>query len=129
MGWLLRLQGDPMSEIDDRAELARRDGLLVGIAGFGALNGMPFSPYFLPSYLFVNPFVQVTFFTSSPVISRYLTALLLSTFIVMLAGIPAAIFERVTGRERGDSMTYAVWFGAIVLISLPTLFAAASRGV
>ncbi len=47
----------------------------------------------------------------------------------MLAGVPAAIFERVTKRPPGDVMTYAVWFGCILLLSLQTCSRTAQRGV
>ncbi len=79
-----------MADFENREEILRRDGLLVGIVAVAALNGLPQSFYFLPALLLMEPFVKVTFFTTSPAIVNYLTALVLSTLTIMIAGIPAA---------------------------------------
>ncbi len=39
---------------------------------------------------------------------------------VIVSGIPAAIFERLTGRQQTDSTSMAVWLGAIFLITIPS---------
>ncbi len=106
---------------EDRGDIMRRDAYILGIAGLAIVNGMHFSYYYIPAYFLMRPFVQITFFTGSPIIASYLTSLLLSTFTVMLAGIPAAIYERLRGLKQSDGTTYMIWLGASVLLALPTI--------
>jgi len=79
----------------------------------------------------LNPFV-VWFFTqaatvilawAAPPISLifYLAYLLGATFTLTLAGIPAAIYERITGREDSDLVSVVIWLAGAVLLSLPAL--------
>lgn len=118
----------PPGDFHDRTDVMRRDAFIVGIVGFGAANGMHFSPYFLPGLLVLEPFVKVTFFTSSAVVISYFTSLVISTLSIMLAGIPAAIYERVKGLKRSNATSFGIWFGAIALITLPTVMNLAGRG-
>ena len=39
----------------------------------------------------------------------------------MLAGVPAALFERVTGRRQTDAASAAVWLVSLGVISFPAL--------
>jgi hypothetical protein len=112
-------QLDPDSE-DARSRLATQDGLVVGIAGFALLNGMHTSPFFDPAFVLIKLFAPA-FFITSPVLIFYFTSLLLATFTVMLAGVPAALFERATGRERSDATSLGIWLGFVLLFSLPSL--------
>jgi hypothetical protein len=116
-----------MADIENREDILRRDGLLVGIVGVAALNGLPQSAYFLPGLLLMEPFVKVTFFTSSPAIVNYFTALVLATLTIMLGGIPAAISERIRGLKESDATSYYIWLGGVMLLALPTLFNLAKR--
>jgi predicted membrane channel-forming protein YqfA (hemolysin III family) len=77
--------------------------------------------------LLKKPFFQVTFWISSPVLIFYFTSLMLSTLTVMAAGIPAAIFERVTGRKESDEVSLYIWLGCSILLSIPALMAAAQN--
>ncbi|MFZ4808913.1 MAG: hypothetical protein ACOYLQ_16790 [Hyphomicrobiaceae bacterium] len=114
-----------MDDMQNRERLLKQDMLLVGILGLSVLNGMHFSPWFDIGFLLLKPFLQVTFWISSPVLLFYFTALVLSTLTVMLAGIPAAIFERATGRKSTDEISLYIWLGGVVLLTIPSLMAAA----
>jgi len=102
-----------------RARLATQDGLVVGIAGFALLNGLHNSPFFDPAFVLIKPFAPA-FFIGSNVLLFYFTSLMLSTLTVMLAGIPAALFERATGRTRSDSMSLGIWLVGVLLLTLPS---------
>lgn len=112
--------------MQNRETLLKRDMLIVGILGMSILNGMHFSPWFDLAFLITRPFFQITFWISSPVLIFYFTSLMLSTLTVILAGVPAAIFERVTGRKETDAVSLGVWLVATILLTLPALLAAAS---
>lgn len=105
---------------EERAETLRNDGLMIGIAGMSLLNGMHFSPFFDPFYLLVKPFAPA-FFVTSPLLLFYFTSLLLSVTTLMLAGIPAAIFERVTGRQKSDFASLGIWFIGTFLLAFPSI--------
>jgi hypothetical protein len=111
---------------ENRGDIMRRDAYVLGIASLAIINGMHFSYYYIPAYFLMRPFVQITFFTGSPIIASYLTSLLLSTITLMIAGIPAAIYERFRGLKQSDATTYTIWLAASVLLALPTIMNLAS---
>jgi len=104
----------------DRESLLRQDGFLVGIAGLSLVSGMHFSPYFDPAFLLVK-FFGPAFFLSTPILLFYFTSLLVSTTALILGGIPAAIFERATGRTRSDAMSLGIWLAGVGVIAFPAL--------
>ncbi len=109
-----------MTEMEQREELLRRDGLLIAIAGFSLLNGMHFSPFFDPAFILLRPFAP-GFFITSPLLLFYFTALLLSTVTLILGGVPAAIFEHATGRKMSDFRSLSVWAVSCGVLALPTI--------
>lgn len=50
----------------------------------------------------------------------YLSALILATLTLLLSGVVAAVFERVTNRDPYDPATGWVWLGAAVVLTLPS---------
>lgn len=109
-----------MSEMERRETLLKQDGYFIGIASLSLLNGMHFSPYFNFFSLPFGPILR-EYGITSPVVTFYLASLIVAVGSVMVAGIPAAIYERVSGRQQSDSTSMAVWLGAIFLITLPSL--------
>jgi hypothetical protein len=105
---------------DERAALLKRDGMLVGIAGLSLLNGMHFSPLFDPAFLLLRSFAP-SFFLGSPLLMFYFTSLLLSAATLIVAGVPAALFERFTGREQSDAASLGVWLAVTGLFAIPAL--------
>jgi hypothetical protein len=49
------------------------------------------------------------------------TPFVIGIMTLLIAGIPAAIYERVRGLERSTWGSMLVWLGATVLLSLPTI--------
>lgn len=109
-----------MAEMEQREETLRRDGVLIAIAGLSLLNGMHFSPFFDLAFIFLQPFAP-GFFITSPLLLFYFTALLLSTVTLIIGGVPAAIFEHVTGRETSDFRSLSVWALSCAVLALPTI--------
>ncbi len=116
----------PPSEMDEREQMMKRDVLLVGIAGCSLLNGMHFSPYFDPIAILLRPFIAGTFF-SSPLVSLYITSFFASMMSALIAGIPAALYERFTGAKDSNTTSLGIWMGALLLITFPAILAAAGR--
>lgn len=116
-----------MSEMDQREALLKQDGYFLGIASLSLLNGMHFSPYF--SYVAI-PFGPILreYGITSPVITFYLASLIVAVGTVVISGVPAAIFERLTGRQTSDSTSMAIWLASIFLISIPSIMGLLSGG-
>lgn len=116
----------PPSDMDEREQIMKRDVLLVAIAGISLLNGMHFSPYFDPVAILLRPFIAGTLL-STPLLSLYLTSIFVSLMSLLIAGIPAAIYERLTGQRESTATSLGIWLGALVAITLPAILAAAGR--
>ena len=66
-------------------------------------------PIWFPSW--APAYTQVVYMASS---------LILSTLTLMVAGVPAALYERLSGAPRG-AVTAAIWFAGTVLLTLPAV--------
>ena len=96
-----------------------RDPLLVTIVGLGILAGM-FSPMRDQAFILMVAFAPA-FFIGSPALVLYLAMLFVSALTIMLAGLPAAIFERVTGRTETDTVSLAIWAASAAVLAFPAL--------
>lgn len=119
-----------MSEIDDkeRQDIMQRDVLLVATAACSLLNGQSFSPLLTMGAILLKPFVAGTFL-ASPVVFLYLTSLFVSIITLLLAGIPAALYERYKGSHESTPMSLGIWFGATFLLTLPTFLSMGKPGI
>jgi hypothetical protein len=108
-----------MNEMDKREQLLRQDGYFLGIATLSLLNGMDFSPYFEPGMVLMRPLL-FSFSISSPVLIFYFTSLFLALASVVIAGVPAAIYERMTGQRASDSTSLLIWLIGVGVIALPS---------
>jgi hypothetical protein len=112
-------------DLDQREALLKRDGMLIGIAGLSLLNGMHFSPLFDPAFVLFRIFAP-GFFLNSPLLMFYFTSLLLSAATLLITGIPAALFERFTGRRESDTTSLAVWLITGAALAAVTLLSQTS---
>ncbi len=108
----------PPGDMDAREDALKQDGYLLGIALVSLVNGMHFSPWF---DLFLVPVAALMagFWISSQLLIFYMASLILSVSTVIVAGVPAALFERATGRKRSDPASLLIWLGCCFLISIP----------
>src|SRR5262245_4767512 len=92
----------------------------IGIAFFGMVNGI-FNPLMAFSYVFSKVLMQVPLLGSESLIF-YFAALMLSTATIILAGIPAAIYERVVGaKEESNVISLWIWLAGTGLLALPAV--------
>ena len=97
-----------------------RQTWLLLIMGLAILNGL-FSPFLLPIY-FNAPAWFPDFLPRTQALLLYATSLVCSTITVMLAGVPAAIYERVTAAKESTDVSLGIWFAGTLLLTLPSLF-------
>ncbi len=98
-----------------------RDALVIGIAGFSLLTGMHFSPYFDGAFILVKALIAPGFFITSPLLLFYFTSLIVSAVTVMLAGVPAALFEHATGRKESDTVSLGIWLAGVLVLVIPVM--------
>lgn len=95
-------------------------GYLLGILGFALINGM-FSPILLPQTTAAVLLLSPGLLISSPHVVAFLAYLLGSTFTIMLAGLPAAIYERIAGTKESTPASMWIWLACTGLLSLPAV--------
>jgi hypothetical protein len=92
----------------------------IGIAFFGMVNGI-FNPLMAFAYVFSKVLMFVPLFGSESLFF-YFAALMLSTATIILAGIPAAIYERLfdTKDDSTDASLF-IWLAGTALLSIPSV--------
>jgi hypothetical protein len=92
----------------------------IGIAFFGMVNGI-FNPLMPLAYVFSKTLMYVPLFGSETLIF-YFASLMLSTAAIILAGIPAAIYEWIIGaKEDSTAASLWVWLAGTAILALPAL--------
>lgn len=94
--------------------------VFIAILGVTLLNGFV-SPV-LPLVFLMAPVWMPEFMPMTSIPVLYGTSLIVSVSTLILSGVPAGIFERLTGREETDTISMLVWLGAAILLTLPGLF-------
>jgi len=59
------------------------------------------------------------FLPSTPELQFYFASLLVSFGTLLLAGVPAALYERLRRQRSSDRTSLLVWLGAAILLTLP----------
>lgn len=98
-----------------------RQWYYIGIAFFGMINGMFNQIALLFALIHVQILAPALLFDSVP-LTLLMSSLMVSTATIILAGIPAAIYERLTG--AGDDSTATslwIWLAGTGLLTLPAM--------
>ena len=97
-----------------------RQWYYIGIAFFGMVNGM-FHPLRVMTYIFTKVLMTVPLFGSEALIF-YFSSLMLATASIIIAGIPAAIYERFVGaKEDSTEASLWIWLAGTAILSLPAI--------
>ena len=95
-----------------------RNSYYIGIAFFGMISGLP-SPLFEPVFLYSLPLLWAPLFGNVSLIA-YFAALMLSTATIILAGIPAAIYERYVGAtDDSTDASMWIWLAGTAILAIP----------
>ena len=103
----------------ERQDVMQRDVLLVATAATSLLNGQAFSPLMDMTAILMRPFVAGTFL-QSPIVYLYLTSLFVSATTLVLAGVPAALYERLSGQKDSSPTSLGIWLAATLVLTIPT---------
>jgi hypothetical protein len=98
-----------------------RNYYYVGIAFFGMINGL-FNQALVPfAILFVKVLAPALLFGSEP-LTLMLASLMASTATIIVAGIPAAIYEHMVGaKDDSTVVSLWIWLAATALLTLPAM--------
>jgi hypothetical protein len=95
-----------------------REPVLMLLVAIGIVNGI------LSPFLFILVSLMPAWYPDllpvTPNLVIYLSSLICSTLTLMLSGIPAAVFERATGRAETDAASLWVWIAGATVLSLPS---------
>lgn len=93
--------------------------VLVPVMALSILNGI-FSPFMLIVYLANWLWYPGTFLPASPEIIAMLSSIIFATLTLMVAGVPAALYERAKGPE-GGAVAGLIWIAAAAVLTLPAI--------
>jgi hypothetical protein len=103
------------------AALLTRALLLIAMLGIALFNGMSLSSvsdgvdYMLRVALRGYPYM------TGRVINTYATPLVITIMTIAIAGIPAAVYERVRGLKSSTAVSLAIWLAVAGLLSWPAI--------
>jgi hypothetical protein len=98
-----------------------RNFYYIAIAFFGMVNGMFNQTVVLFTFLHVHILSPALLFGSES-LTLYFTSLMVSTATIILAGIPAAIYERVVGaKEDSTVISLWIWLAGTGILTLPAM--------
>jgi hypothetical protein len=109
-----------MGDFEQRPKLLGHGVPLVGVGAIAAFNGTLFSPIFDSVSYYVDTFARGTLFYS-PELYQHVTSVFMALMTLLIAGIPAALYERTRGLKMSTLTSLGIWFVAAVLLSLPTI--------
>jgi len=96
-----------------------RNELIFVAVGAAILNGIFSADQFVVSAF--SPFWYPWLFPRSPEIIQFLSSLILSTLTVMVAGVPAAIYERVRGLADTNTVSAGIWAACSLVLLYPSV--------
>jgi hypothetical protein len=98
-----------------------RNFYFIGIAFFGMINGLFNQTWLLFTIVHMQIFAPALLFGSVS-LSLMFASLMVSTATVILAGIPAALYERFTGAtEDSTPVSLWIWLAGCGILCLPAI--------
>jgi hypothetical protein len=93
----------------------------VGIAFFGMINGLFNQLFLLFALIHVQILAPALLFGSVPLTLMF-ASLMVSTFTIVLGGIPAAIYERFVGaRDDSTQTSLWIWLAGTAILTIPAI--------
>lgn len=104
----------------DPQTFAVRGLLLVAAAAIALFNGSLWSPFFdSVAYILYLTTRGVPLMTAAR--ASDVTPIVIAVMTLMLAGIPAAVYERIRGLPTSTTVSLGIWLVATLLLTLPTI--------
>jgi hypothetical protein len=97
-----------------------RNYYYVGIAFFGMINGL-FNQDALIFTLIHMQILAPALLFGSVSLTLMFSSLMVSTGTIILGGIPAAIYERATGKDDSTELSLWIWLAGTGILTLPAM--------
>jgi hypothetical protein len=98
-----------------------RNFYYIAIAFFGMVNGLFNQTLLLFSLIHMQILAPALLFGSVPLTLMF-SSLMVSTLTIILAGIPAAIYERIVGaKDDSTEASLWIWLSGTALLTLPAI--------
>ncbi|MGE0034128.1 MAG: hypothetical protein AB7S93_00675 [Xanthobacteraceae bacterium] len=98
-----------------------RNFYYIAIAFFGMVNGLFNQTWLIFSLIHMQILAPALLFGSVP-LSLMFSSLMVSTATIILAGVPAAIYERIVGAKDDSTGTSLwIWLAGTALLTLPAI--------
>lgn len=110
----------PHQDMDHREQTMQQDVILVMVAAMSLLNGLHFSPFLVIFAAGLAP-ILAAFYVTSPVLLFYFASLCAAVSTAILAGIPAALYERFSGARRTNVTSLSIWLVCTIILSIPSI--------
>jgi hypothetical protein len=95
----------------------------IGIMAVAIVNGI-FSPFFVVTSQVMISAIMPFLLLGGASLVAFFGSLIAATATIILAGIPSALFERLTGRKESDAASYSIWLVTAIVISFPGILRA-----
>ena len=95
-----------------------RNFYFIGIAFFGMINGIFNQLALIFALLYVKPLAGPLLFDNISLTLMF-ASLMVSTATIILGGIPAAIYEKVTGARESSDASLWIWLAGTAVAALP----------
>lgn len=93
----------------------------IGIAFFGMVNGLFNQAALIFALLHVQIIAPFLFFGSLS-LTLFMASLMVSTATIIVAGIPAALYERFAGaKDDSTDLSMWLWLAGTALLTLPAM--------
>jgi hypothetical protein len=106
------------------AALLTRALLLVATVALALFNGFGLSPIFDAVDYMLGVTLRGYPYMTRAVIYAYVTPLAIAVTTLAIAGIPAAVYERVRGLKSSTAVSLGIWVVAAALLAMPALMRA-----
>ncbi|MDF0519991.1 hypothetical protein GPL17_23745 [Bradyrhizobium yuanmingense] len=97
-----------------------RNYYFVAIAFFGMINGIFNQLALIFTLLYVQMLAGPLLFGNLSLTLMF-ASLMVSTATVILGGIPAAIYERITGTAESNNVSLWLWLAGTAILALPAV--------
>lgn len=91
---------------------------VVVITAVAILNGIFSQLFWFTAQAMILVVAPGLLITGTTLVS-FFASLIAATATILIAGVPAALFERLTGRSESDHASYSIWLVTAVILSFP----------
>jgi hypothetical protein len=104
--------------------LLLRGLVLAAAGGVAAANGLVSSPLFDFAEYMMGVAMRGYPLVTRGILYNYITPFAIAAMTLLIAGIPAALYERIRGLQTSTPVSLAIWLAATLLLALPTIMRA-----